>query len=87
MRILDSEGRIIVEVRREQNDRSIRLFSEGGQQVASLGIDGANCGYLALRNGEGHLWAYLSIEMAGGRLLLSGAEEEAGVAIEGNLVC
>jgi len=78
LRVVDAQGRTVVEIASETNDNAIRIFNAAGQAVATLGADGTHAGYLALRNTSGRLVAYLDVETHGARLQLQGNEQDTG---------
>src|SRR5579875_2048090 len=82
LEIRDSEGRLLLDLHVERNDRSVRLFNAGGHVAAALGVDGTNGGYLALRNYEGELVGLWDVESYGGRLQVLG-NQGGGVFLHG----
>lgn len=83
VRIVDRAGAIVAEIRRVQHDTSMRLFNTQGQVVATIGVDGTECGYLAIRDAEGMLVGYLDVEQAGARLQILDHAQDGGVVIFG----
>lgn len=81
--IVTPQGQLIASIEQRENDQSIRLFNAQGKQVAALGVDGTNAGYLAIRNAAGSLVGYLDVETYGARLQLSDHRDEGGVVVFG----
>jgi len=81
--IVDTDGRTLLEVRRTQHETSVLLFNAQGRAVASLGVDGTECGYLTIQDADGILVAYLDVESAGARLTLEDHARNGGVTLFG----
>ena len=82
-KIVDGNGRLLAEVRHSANDVAVEVFNDEGRAVATLGADGTQAGYLAVRNAEGRLVAYLDVETAGARLQLLDHRGRGGVVVFG----
>ena len=78
VRIVDKTGKLIAEIASETNDNALRIYSSQGQAVASLGADGTESGYVAIRNKNGKLVGYLDVERYGARCQLHGNSENGG---------
>jgi len=81
--IVDTDGRTLLEVQRTQHETSVRLFNAQGRVVASLGVDGTECGYLTIQDADGVLVAYLDVESAGSRLMLQDHARRGGITLFG----
>jgi len=81
--IVDTDGRTLLEVRRTQHETSVLLFNAQGRAVASLGVDGTECGYLTIQDADGVLVAYLDVESAGARLILQDHARKGGITLFG----
>jgi hypothetical protein len=78
-RVVDGDGRPLMEVRTDGNNTGIYVFTKHGPVGASLGTDAAGGGFLTIRNLSGQMMAYLNVETSGARLILSDHEEQGGL--------
>lgn len=83
VRVVAPDGTLVLMIEQTQHDVSIRLFNAQGHAVASLGVDGTQAGYLAIRNAAGVLVGYLNVELAGARLQLHDHARQGGLALFG----
>ncbi len=81
--VVNAEGQLILTIQQQRNDTSISLYNTAGRPIATLGVDGTQAGYLAIRNAAGVLVAYLDVESAGARLILQDHQEAGGVVLFG----
>ncbi|MBT8099810.1 MAG: hypothetical protein KJO82_08670 [Gammaproteobacteria bacterium] len=78
VRIVDEAGNLIAEIAGKTNDNAIRIYNAKGQAVASLGADGTESGYVAIRNKSGKAVGYLDVERYGARLVLNSNNDHGG---------
>jgi hypothetical protein len=83
VRIVDAAGRVLVSIEQRPHDVSVRIINEAGIVTAALGVDGTQAGYLAIRNAEGTLVAFLDVELSGARLQLEDHQRQGGVILFG----
>ena len=84
VRIVDEAGRLIAEIVGETKNHAIRIYNTKGHAVASLGADGTESGYVAVKNKSGEVAGYLDVERYGARLVLNGnGDNGGGVALFG----
>lgn len=81
--VVGTEGRTLLTVQRAEHDVSVRVFNAHGEIAASLGVDGTECGYLAIRDADDVLVGYLDVEAAGARLTLEDHARKGGITLFG----
>lgn len=82
--VVDTRGQKVLEINADPdqagNPCTLRLFSPSGGAGAAIGVDGSG-GYLAIRDSEGELVAYVSVESGGGKFQVLRGGSEGGVVI------
>lgn len=80
-RVVNSANRVVFDVVAHGDGAELRIFGPTGEVAAALGLDEHGAGIVSVRDAAGRTAGHLSLEEAGGRLVLFSGAHQGGLAM------